>query len=328
MQQGTVGEVSDKIKVEMTDAERIRVEVDEYYTPPEGSEAQPCTVGNLTEEEAYALAMYMRGLDTETIITSDSVKEDVDDLSETTLTYENLVDFVGHLNAKEEAAKKGKLKVTVNRTTPENVAEYLKDTNHTVNGVHKEDEATKTALCDAITILNNKAEASQEAEVVATTDDVKDTVKFTNSELGEFVEYMQKVQEKEVSEKIKVEMTDAERIKVEVEEYYAQIINKETGEKKKVGDLTEEEAYALAMYFKGLESTKEVSSDDLKKDGKIPAEAKVPYTSLNAFVKYLNEEKKENIPVTIKMTDDERIYDEIEKYLTANPIAGLNADAA
>ena len=42
------------------------------------------------------------------------------------MTYENLVDFVGHLNTKETASGKEALKVTVKRTTKENAGEYLK----------------------------------------------------------------------------------------------------------------------------------------------------------------------------------------------------------
>ncbi|MCR4623529.1 MAG: hypothetical protein K5780_02625, partial [Alphaproteobacteria bacterium] len=97
--------------------ERIYDEVHEYYGQTD-SEGKPKKVGNLTEEEAYDLAMYMRGFDTETTIKSDITGTDtVPSIKGKTITHKDLVDFVGHLNAKEEAAQKGELKVTVNRTT-------------------------------------------------------------------------------------------------------------------------------------------------------------------------------------------------------------------
>ena len=97
-----------------------------------------------------------------------------------TFTYLGLSEFVNYLKGINEIPSG----IEVKRTTAENVAEYMKDPNHTINGEHKEDNATKTALCAAITILNDKAAASEEATVPATTDDIKTTVPLTFEELS------------------------------------------------------------------------------------------------------------------------------------------------
>ncbi len=79
-----------KTRNEMADEERIKDEVKEHY------EVQHKVVGNLSKEQACALAMYMRNQDGKTpkpVITSDSVKTEVASLAGTTLTCESLNDF-------------------------------------------------------------------------------------------------------------------------------------------------------------------------------------------------------------------------------------------
>ena len=301
-----------KTREEMSDDERIRDEIDEYLDDP--TIEDPTIEGLPTDrEEAKDLltgvVAYLKRLGEPAIVRTSDIYEH----AAVTFTYLGLSEFVNYLKGINEIPSG----IEVKRTTAENVAEYLKDTNHTVNGEHKEDEATKTALCAAITILNNKAKASQEAEVVATTDDVKNKVVFTFEELGEFVEYMQKVQEKEVSDKIKVEMTTAERIRVEVDEYYAQ------SGSPKVGNLTVDQAYDLAMYMRGRTAETTITSDSVKEDVEGLSETTFTYDDLTAFVTHLNTKEtavgKEALKVTVKRTTKENAGE----YLKVKNIASL-----
>ena len=312
MQQATVAEVSEKIKVEMTDAERIRVEVDEYYT-------ETHHVGDLDVDQAYDLAIYMRDLTEETTITSDSVKAAVDDLSETTFTYDDLTAFVTHLNAKEEEAQKEALKVTVKRTTKENAGEYLKVKNiaSLPETTEEEIETAKTKLSEVVTILNNKAEASQDEEVPATTDDVKNKVVFTYLELGEFVDYMQKVPEKEVSDKIKVEMTYKEAVTDKISKYAGV-----------VWGLSAAEAYAIVEFLNRQDEGAKVNSDQVEAElkTKLGKDVDIKFSELNAFVEYLNGDLTKTIEVV--KTDAEKIDSAIAVYYPSHKISGLSDDDA
>ncbi|MBO6055850.1 MAG: hypothetical protein J6P84_02590 [Alphaproteobacteria bacterium] len=312
MQQAEVAEVSDKIKVEMTTAERIRVEVDEYYT-------ESHHVGDLTVDQAYALAMYMRRLTSETTITSDSVKEYVDDLSETTFTYDDLDTFVDYLNTKEAAVGKEALKVTVKRTTKENAGEYLKVKNiaSLPETTAEEIETAKTKLSEVVTILNNKAAASEEATVPATTDDVKNKVVFTFEELGEFVDYMQKVPEKEVSEKIKVEMTYKEAVTDKISKYAGV-----------VWGLSAAEAYAIVEFLNRQDEGAKVNSDQVEAElkTKLGKDVDIKFSELNAFVEYLNGDLEKTI--TVVKTDAEKIDSAIAAYYPSHKISGLSDDDA
>ena len=319
MQKDEVDEISDKIKVEMTTAERIEKEVHEYYVPT-APETQAQTVGNLTEEEAYALAMYMRGRDTETTITSDSVKEDVDDLSETTFSYDDLDAFVDYLNTKEAASGKEALKVTVKRTTKENAGEYLKvkDIASLPEGTDEEIETAKTKLSEVVTILNNKAAASEEATVPATTDDVKNKVVFTYPELDGFVKYMQGETVAEVSKKIKVEMTYKEAVTDKISKY--------TGA---VWGLSAAEAYAIVEFLNRQDEGAKVNSDDVEKElkTKLGKDVDIEFANLNAFVEYLKDDLEKTIEVV--KTDAEKIDSAIEAYYKGDHvISGLSDDDA
>ncbi|MCR4623111.1 MAG: hypothetical protein K5780_00385, partial [Alphaproteobacteria bacterium] len=81
--------------IERTIKERVQYEVDEYLQPTNpGAEAH--TLGDLTREEAFDLAMYLKGLENKTV-TGAGLVTTVSSLSGKTLPYEDLKAFVEYL---------------------------------------------------------------------------------------------------------------------------------------------------------------------------------------------------------------------------------------
>ncbi|MCR4555184.1 MAG: hypothetical protein K5766_00005 [Alphaproteobacteria bacterium] len=81
--------------IERTTEERVRYEVDEYLRPTNtGAEAH--TLGDLTREQAFDLAMYLKGLENKTV-SGEVVLDAVPSLSGKTLPYEDLKAFVEYL---------------------------------------------------------------------------------------------------------------------------------------------------------------------------------------------------------------------------------------
>ena len=81
--------------IERTTEERVQYEVDEYLQPTNtGAEAH--TLGDLTREQAFDLAMYLKGLENKTV-SGEVVLDAVPSLSGKTLPYEDLKAFVEYL---------------------------------------------------------------------------------------------------------------------------------------------------------------------------------------------------------------------------------------
>ncbi|MBO7454142.1 MAG: hypothetical protein J6T91_02025 [Alphaproteobacteria bacterium] len=81
--------------IERTTEERVRYEVDEYLRPTNtGAEAH--TLGDLTRDQAFDLAMYLKGLENKTV-SGEVVLDAVPSLSGKTLPYEDLKAFVEYL---------------------------------------------------------------------------------------------------------------------------------------------------------------------------------------------------------------------------------------
>ncbi|MBO6055706.1 MAG: hypothetical protein J6P84_01830, partial [Alphaproteobacteria bacterium] len=260
-----------------TDQDKIRDAVAAYisgYWP-----SNPITGLSPNEDKKLEkIAEYLVGKGTDDVYSSDVIKyvkdmfyKDDPDFS-TNLSYDHLEALKKCLDA-QDMKPSGNLK----RTTKENVGEYLKD--HEISS-----HPTNEALCEVIALLNEKAdEAGDVPEVKVTTDDVKSKVEFTFKELCDFIEYMQKEGVKEVSEKIKVEMTDAERIRVEVDEYYS------ATDPHTVGDLDIDQAYDLAIYMRGLDTETTITSDITKTDTVPSIKGKtITYQNLVDLVGHLN----------------------------------------
>ena len=312
------------------DKERIAYEVNEYY-----AQSGSPKVGDLTKEQAYDLAMYMRNLKTTTPINSDITKTNtVPSIQGKTITDKDLVDFVTDLNTKERAAQKGDLNVIIEKTDAEKI-DYAVDayisnylpTNSITGlpvGTDNEKAATKTTLKAIVSYLENPGKDP------ITSDDVKTNVAglsgsdISYKDLVKLKEYLHD-QGKDLA--VTIERTDVEKVNDAVATYKETYSN--------IPSQTDDVLKEIVSYLRNPDKNP-ITSDDVKKhlvDKHVITGTDaltLDYQNLHYLKDCL---EHEGIALTVvinktvdEMNTEERIKHEIDEYLNGHDITSMPSE--